>query len=1176
MNHFAKVCRSKSQDRSGPQDRGRSTSPRRGFNSQQAETTTSSVGVIGMIEAKQSAVRVETAEIQQVTPKRSGTKIDNTVRDLRMIEITLSTPSGAEVEAKALPDSGANVNILPKKIGQKFGMSKTDVETPTCANGSGLKIFGKVTTDLIHGERQFIDVEWQVANSPKIILSEGLLKQMGLLPKQFPLVHIAGEANVHAVEALVKICEDEEINNIANKYPEVFCGRVTMMRGKPATIELTNDATPTSTGHYRTIANAYLEPLKKELDTQVAAGIIEKIAEKPDAAKYWLHPIVVVPKKGTKDVRLCVDFRKLNKFCLRPTNPQKTPFETVRSLPKGERFFAVCDALKGYHQIALDEESKTKTAFFTPFGIYRYTSLPMGYAASQDIFTDRFGGAVDDVVQARVTEDCLITASDRQMFLKRLDKFFARCKEAGIVLNTKKFQMGSEVIFGGFKLNANGYSLDPSLHDAIRKFPPPTNITELRSFMGLVNQATSFTKKIAGLTSPLKELLKSKNEYVWTAEHQEAFEKAREELSVVQELTYFDHRRPTKLFTDASRLNGLGFVLKQEQNDGSWRIVQAGSRFLSSAETRYAMVELELLAIAWAMQKARPYLEGIKFDVMTDHKPLIPILNNYALSEIENKRLQRLKMKLDGFTFEAHHIAGKDNIEADALSRAPVNQPTTEDEIDENEDASLPTSKQALAVLNSLEVETEVWLPEENAKFEAYMVDKQAEDIREAGEEDQDYRKVKKWLCDKYQVPKEEATEHMSKYYKELEKFSLDENGLLCYDDRVVIPKSLRSRYVDLLVHLHASPTKMKARARRSIWWPTMNAQIDERWRQCRTCVEKSPSNKPEPTKPREISKYPFQIMHMDLGSYGGYQFLVIVDQFTGWPVVKEMRKDTTTKSLISELRYVFEQYGLPETIYSDGGPQFGSEEFKQFCEEWRINHVTSSPHYPQSNGIAENGVKAMKKLIHCCYDPVRGCINPDEWTKAMMIYKNTPRGGSNLAPAEVLFGKLLRDGVPVNFNRYVPKHRAAVKRRWDETQRYMDQLYDFRKSSDKIKMDIGDRVFIQDARTKEWLVTGTIEKRGQNEREFWVRTDKGGLWRRNRRFLKLQDPVKRQQERKKIAKTEGKSTKKVGFAKEEEVRTSDNKQEEQDYRKNNQQQPGGRRRGTRQRKQPDRWGYNQ
>ena len=167
------------------------------------------------------------------------------------------------------------------------------------------------------------------------------------------------------------------------------------------------------------------------------------------------------------------------------------------------------------------------TAFFTPFGIYRYTSLPMGYAASQDIFTDRFGGAVDDAVQARVTEDCLITATDHQMFLKRLDRFFSRCKENGIVLNTKKFQIGSEVIFGGFKLNSEGYSLDPSLHDSIRKFLPPTNLTELHSFMGLINQTTTFTDKIAELASPLKDLVKKRVEFVWSPAHQEAFEKAR-------------------------------------------------------------------------------------------------------------------------------------------------------------------------------------------------------------------------------------------------------------------------------------------------------------------------------------------------------------------------------------------------------------------------------------------------------------------------------------------------------------------------------------------------------------------------------------------------------------------------------------------------------------------------
>ena len=130
-------------------------------------------------------------------------------------------------------------------------------------------------------------------------------------------------------------------------------------------------------------------------------------------------------------------------------------------------------------------------------------------------------------------------------------------------------------------------------------------------------------------------------------QHSEAFKKMREELSKPSTQAYYDHRKPTRLYTDASRLHGLGFVLKQKQSDGNWRIVQAGSRYLSGAEERYAMVELELLAIAWACQKTASFIEGINFMIVTDHKPLIPILGDYSLAGIENKRLQRLQMKVD-------------------------------------------------------------------------------------------------------------------------------------------------------------------------------------------------------------------------------------------------------------------------------------------------------------------------------------------------------------------------------------------------------------------------------------------------------------------------------------------------------------------------------------------------
>ena len=139
--------------------------------------------------------------------------------------------------------------------------------------------------------------------------------------------------------------------------------------------------------------------------------------------------------------------------------------------------------------------------------------------------------------------------------------------------------------------------------------------------------------------------------------------------------------RQTLLATDASRLNGLGFVLLQMVN-GTWKPVQAGSRFLTPAESRYAMIELEALGACWAMKKCNMYLQGLPyFTLVTDHQPLIPILNSKGISDVENPRLQRLMMKMLPYSFTAKWINGKYHLAADALSRFPVDQPSLEDEL---------------------------------------------------------------------------------------------------------------------------------------------------------------------------------------------------------------------------------------------------------------------------------------------------------------------------------------------------------------------------------------------------------------------------------------------------------------------------------------------------------------
>jgi hypothetical protein len=164
----------------------------------------------------------------------------------------------------------------------------------------------------------------------------------------------------------------------------------------------------------------------------------QDIIEPVQGATDWLHPIVVVPKKDGA-IRMCVDLTKLNKYIIRPTNPQPTPWEVVRLVPKGKKHFAVFDALKGYHQIELDKESRALTTFLTPFGRFRYKRLPMGESDAQDVFTLRYGAAVDASTEGRrSTEDTLLLGDTLQELLSNTEEFFKACDANGITLNTKK------------------------------------------------------------------------------------------------------------------------------------------------------------------------------------------------------------------------------------------------------------------------------------------------------------------------------------------------------------------------------------------------------------------------------------------------------------------------------------------------------------------------------------------------------------------------------------------------------------------------------------------------------------------------------------------------------------------------------------------------------------------
>ena len=294
--------------------------------------------------------------------------------------------------------------------------------------------------------------------------------------------------------------------------------------------------------------------------------------------------------------------------------------------------------------------------------------------------------------------------------------------------------------------------------------------------MGLVNQLGEFSSEISRNIGPLRSLLSKKNVFVWMKEHQESFDKIKMCLSSPPILCQFDPKKETVLQTDASKLNGLGYALLQRY-ENQWRVVQCGSRFLSDTESRYAIIELELLAAVWAMKKCQTYLLGLNnFSLAVDHRPLVPILDNQKLNELENPRLQRLKEKTARFNFTTRWVKGKDHQIPDALSRAPTNNPQSTDE--------------------EAERELEHYVRQVNIKFDQENIESRIDDpniekLRTIAKDDIQYQEIVNAVNKGLFVKSDKFTAILP-YWNIKNELSTDD-GLVLYGRRIVVPLDSRS-----------------------------------------------------------------------------------------------------------------------------------------------------------------------------------------------------------------------------------------------------------------------------------------------------------------------------------------------------------------------------------------------
>lgn len=280
------------------------------------------------------------------------------------------------------------------------------------------------------------------------------------------------------------------------------------------------------------------------------------------------------------------------------------------------------------------------------------------------------------------------------------------------------------------------------------------------------------------------------------------------------------------------------------------------------------MIELECLGVTWAMYKCRQFIEGLpSFEVITDHKPLIPILNDYAFDKLDNPRLLRLRLKMQRFSFVAKRVPGKSNTDADALSRELVDKATAADELAEG----TPSFSPRVAMLSAIELS------------EPSVLDPVLEKVKSAAAVDPVMFELRELVLRGFTNEKANLSLPMRSFWAVRYQLAIDEDDdIIVMGARVVVPSVLRRDIVNDLVDMHQGATKLRQRARLALYRPHMDVDIANAARNCTKCFERLPSHPPEPLVQRQPAYRPFEQIRADLGEHKGKHFLIFVDHFSG------------------------------------------------------------------------------------------------------------------------------------------------------------------------------------------------------------------------------------------------------------------------------------------------------
>ena len=727
----------------------------------------------------------------------------------------------------------------------------------------------------------------------------------------------------------------------------------------------TGDATPIIRPAYR-VSPMMADIQKAQIEDMLKRGIVRR----SDAP--WRSALVMIPKKDGS-YRMCVDYRPLN--AVTKTNALVLPrvddcLETV----SGHSYYSTLDLFSGFWQVPMYEPDIEKTTFTTcHFGSYSFNVMPFGLKNAPATFHNLMNMTlfkyINDFVMVYL-DDVIIFSKSYEGHLEHLKQVFSALNDAKLQLNFQKCHLlQRKVKFLGHIVSGSGIETDPEKVSAVKEFPIPTCVTDLKSFLGTCSYYRKFIPNFSLIAHSLNKLLKKNTPFVWGEEQESSFVLLKNCLINSPVLVPPDYSKEFILSTDAS-VNGLGAMLSQLDDDGNERAVIYLSRSTNVHEKNYSTCELECLAVVYALKKLRHYLLGKKFILITDHQALIGLMNK---SELKGK-FARWVIELSEFVFDIRYRAGKANKVADALSRYPKSDNIKECNLLENRSLVQKFIK-VKEYLSNLKVN------DDNVTDENYS------------------RRFKKYAM-KFCVV--DGKLYLRKNDGTLAEVVLDFN-----------------QRFSLVREMHEGRAHFGVRAtfdslRMSYYWPEMYTDVKEFIKSCLNCQRFAPAKNLNVTTSRIPTSYLFERISLDFVgplelSKKGYRYILVATEYLSrWPIARATK--AATAEVVADFIYedIICQYGCPSIILTDRGTHFENALVKSLCEKMLIKHSTTTPYNPKCNGMVERFNRTLCRGIAKMVLQTRS-----DWDEnihsVLLAYRLKIHAETGFTPFFILYGKEAR-----------------------------------------------------------------------------------------------------------------------------------------------------------------------